>query len=86
MAAFCAFEIAREYFGLSDPSNAKFFFDIAANLYRQEGWVSLLWEVLGYLRECSRNLGALKAFVELSLEMVFMINTLQSKSLGLVVS
>ncbi|CAH8352212.1 unnamed protein product [Eruca vesicaria subsp. sativa] len=70
MAAFCAFEIAREYFGLSDPSNAKFFFDIAANLYRQEGWVSLLWEVLGYLRECSRNLGAFKDFVELSLEMV----------------
>ncbi|XP_018450467.2 uncharacterized protein LOC108821961 isoform X2 [Raphanus sativus] len=70
MAAFCAFEIAREYFGSSDPSNAKFFFDIAANLYRQEGWVSLLWEVLGYLRECSRNLGALKDFVELSLEMV----------------
>ncbi|KAJ0250002.1 hypothetical protein HA466_0142200 [Hirschfeldia incana] len=70
MAAFCAFEIAREYFGLSDPSNAKFFFDIAAKLYRQEGWVSLLWEVLGYLRECSRNLGAFKDFVELSLEMV----------------
>lgn len=70
MAALCAFEVAREYFGLVDPSNAKFFFDIAANLYRQEGWATLLWEVLGYLRECSRNLGAFKDFVELSLEMV----------------
>ncbi|CAH2043004.1 unnamed protein product, partial [Thlaspi arvense] len=70
MAALCAFEVAQEYFGLSDPSNAKIFFDITANLYRQEGWVTLLWEVLGYLRECSRNLGALKDFVELSLEMV----------------
>lgn len=70
MAALCAFEVAREYFELADPNNAKFFFDIAANLYRQEGWVTLLWEVLGYLRECSRNLGALKDFVELSLEMV----------------
>uniref|UniRef100_A0A1J3JCK7 Trafficking protein particle complex subunit 11 n=1 Tax=Noccaea caerulescens TaxID=107243 RepID=A0A1J3JCK7_NOCCA len=70
MAAFSAFEVAREYFGLADLSNAKLFFDIAANLYRQEGWVTLLWEVLGYLRECSRNLGAFKDFVELSLEMV----------------
>lgn len=70
MAALCAFEVAREYFGLADLSNAKLFFDIAANLYRQEGWVTLLWEVLGYLRECSRNLGAFKDFVELSLEMV----------------
>jgi hypothetical protein len=70
MAALCAFEVAREYFDLADPNNAKFFFDIAANLYRQEGWVTLLWEVLGYLRECSRNLDALKDFVEFSLEMV----------------
>ncbi|XP_010466357.1 PREDICTED: trafficking protein particle complex subunit 11-like isoform X1 [Camelina sativa] len=70
MAALCAFEVAREYFDLADPNNAKFFFNIAASLYRQEGWVTLLWEVLGYLRECSRNLGALKDFVELSLEMV----------------
>ncbi|KAG7535864.1 Trafficking protein particle complex subunit 11 [Arabidopsis thaliana x Arabidopsis arenosa] len=70
MAALCAFELAREYFDSADPSNAKFFFDISANLYRQEGWVTLLWEVLGYLRECSRNLGALKDFVEFSLEMV----------------
>ncbi|XP_024006692.1 trafficking protein particle complex subunit 11 [Eutrema salsugineum] len=70
MAALCAFEVGREYFGLSDPRNAKFFFDITANLYRQEGWVTLLWEVLGYLRECSRKLGAYKEFVELSLEMV----------------
>ncbi|XP_023636759.1 trafficking protein particle complex subunit 11 isoform X2 [Capsella rubella] len=70
MAARCAFEVGREYFDLADPNNAKKYFDIAANFYRQEGWVTLLWEVLGYLRECSRNLGALKDFVELSLEMV----------------
>ncbi|KFK28257.1 hypothetical protein AALP_AA8G493200 [Arabis alpina] len=80
MAALCAFEVAREYFGLADPSNAKFFFDIAANLYRQEGWATLLWEVLGYLRECSRNLGAFKDFVEFSLEMVALPVTLYDVS------
>ncbi|XP_010547392.1 PREDICTED: uncharacterized protein LOC104819155 isoform X2 [Tarenaya hassleriana] len=69
MAALCGFEVAREYFGLADYINAKEFFDITASLYRQEGWVTLLWDVLGYLRECSRNLGALKDFVEVSLEM-----------------
>lgn len=69
MAARCAFEVAREYFCLADFTNAILFFNIAANLYREEGWVTLLWELLGYMRECSRNLGALKDFVELSLEM-----------------
>ncbi|GKV21863.1 hypothetical protein SLEP1_g31801 [Rubroshorea leprosula] len=69
MASLCAFQIAREYFSLDDFSNAKQMFDGLANLYRQEGWVTVLWEVLGYLRECSRRLGELKDFIEYSLEM-----------------
>ncbi|KAL4376306.1 hypothetical protein GQ457_02G006530 [Hibiscus cannabinus] len=83
MASLCAFQIAREYFSLGDFSNAKQFFDGVANLYRQEGWVTLLWEVLGYLRECSRKQGALKEFVEFSLEMaalpVSIVDSIQSK-------
>ncbi|GLT26933.1 hypothetical protein SLA2020_019710 [Shorea laevis] len=69
MASLCAFQIAREYFSLDDFSNAKQTFDGLANLYRQEGWVTVLWEVLGYLRGCSRKLGELKNFIEYSLEM-----------------
>ncbi|GLT39370.1 hypothetical protein SLA2020_135670 [Shorea laevis] len=69
MASLCASEIAREYFSLEDFNNAKELFDAVGNLYRQEGWVSVLWEVLGYLRECSRKLGEVKDFIEYSLEM-----------------
>ncbi|XP_017969396.1 PREDICTED: trafficking protein particle complex subunit 11 [Theobroma cacao] len=69
MGSLCAFQIAREYFSLGDFSNAKQLFDGVANLYRQEGWVTLLWEVLGYLRECSRKQVVVKEFIEFSLEM-----------------
>ncbi|XVE84807.1 hypothetical protein DITRI_Ditri17bG0042300 [Diplodiscus trichospermus] len=69
IGSLCAFQIAREYFSLGDFSSAKQLFDGVANLYRQEGWVTLLWEVLGYLRECSRKQGSVKEFVEFSLEM-----------------
>ncbi|XP_039021037.1 uncharacterized protein LOC120153107 isoform X2 [Hibiscus syriacus] len=82
MGSLCAFQIAREYFSLGDYSNAKQFFDGVANLYRQEGWVTLLWEVLGYLRECSRKQGAIKEFVEFSLQMaalpVSIVDSIQS--------
>ena len=61
--------MAREYFVVGDFSNAKQLFDGVASLYRQEGWVTLLWEVLGYLRECSKRLDSVKDFVEYSLEM-----------------
>ncbi|XP_021911442.1 LOW QUALITY PROTEIN: uncharacterized protein LOC110825300, partial [Carica papaya] len=69
MGSLCGFQIGREYFAMDDFSNAKQFFDDVANLHRQEGWVSLLWNVLGYLRECSRKLGTVKDFIEYSLEM-----------------
>lgn len=69
MGALCGFQMAREYYVVGDFSNAKELFDDIANLYRQEGWVTLLWEVLGYLRECSRKQGLIKDFVEYSLEM-----------------
>ena len=69
IAAFCAFQMAREYYGVGDFSNSKKLFDGIATLYRQEGWVTLLWDVLGYLRECSRKQGAVKDFIEYSLEM-----------------
>ncbi|KAE8726536.1 RNA-binding protein 24-like isoform X1 [Hibiscus syriacus] len=55
MGSLYAFQISRENFSLGDFRNAKQFFDGVANLCRQEGWVTLLWEVLGYLRECSRK-------------------------------
>lgn len=61
--------MAVEYFALDDFNNAKQLFDGVANQYRQEGWVTLLWEVLGYLRECSRKQGIVRDFVEYSLEM-----------------
>ncbi|KAL6575532.1 hypothetical protein OROHE_000909 [Orobanche hederae] len=48
-AAYCGLQMAREYFSLSDFSNAKQTFDSVANLYRREGWILSLWEVLGYL-------------------------------------
>ncbi|CAK7357578.1 unnamed protein product [Dovyalis caffra] len=69
MAYFCGFHMAKEYFGAGDLSNAKQLLDSVAHLYRQEGWVTLLWEVLGYLRECSRKCGAVKEFVEYSLQL-----------------
>ncbi|OVA00686.1 protein of unknown function DUF1683 [Macleaya cordata] len=69
MACCCSNLMAREYFALGDFSNAKQFFDGVTSLYRQEGWVTLLWEVLGYLRECSRRLSSVKDFIEYSLEM-----------------
>ena len=72
MASLCGFLMGREYFSVGDFSNAKLHFDNVANLYRQEGWVTLLWEVLGYLRECSRRRGSVKDFIEYSLEMAAM--------------
>ncbi|XP_052196594.1 uncharacterized protein LOC127803957 [Diospyros lotus] len=69
MASYCGFEMAREYFAVNEFSNAKQVFDNVAHLYRKEGWLTLLWEVLDYLRECSRRLGSVKDFVEYSLEM-----------------
>ncbi|KAJ6313883.1 hypothetical protein OIU78_017519 [Salix suchowensis] len=69
MACFCGFHMAKEYFVAGDLSNAKQLLDGAVLLYRQEGWVTLLWEVLGYLRECSRKCGTVKEFVEYSLEL-----------------
>nr|KYP45781.1 UPF0636 protein C4orf41 [Cajanus cajan] len=69
MSSFCGFQMAREYFAEGDISNAKQIFDSIASLYRKEGWVTLLWDVLGYLRECSRKNGTIKDFVEYSLEM-----------------
>ncbi|PSS36604.1 Trafficking protein particle complex subunit like [Actinidia chinensis var. chinensis] len=84
MASYCGFEMAREYFAVNEFSNAKQHFDSIASLYRKEGWVTLLWEVLGYLQECSRRLGAVKDFVEYSLEMaalpVSSIGSVQSLS------
>ncbi|KAK6922486.1 Trafficking protein particle complex subunit 11 [Dillenia turbinata] len=69
MASYCAFQMAKEYFAVGDLSNAKKLLDSIAKLYRQEGWVNLLWETLGYLRECSRKQEILEDFVEYSLEM-----------------
>lgn len=69
ISASCGFQMAIEYYSAGDFSNAKQLFDSIASLYRQEGWVTLLWEVLGYLSECSRKQGMVKEFVEYSLEM-----------------
>ncbi|XP_042010212.1 trafficking protein particle complex subunit 11-like [Salvia splendens] len=68
-AAYCGLQMAREYFCLNDFSNAKQMFDSVANLYRREGWLLSLWEVLGYLRECSKGMSSAKDFIEYSLEM-----------------
>ncbi|CAL0330809.1 unnamed protein product [Lupinus luteus] len=69
MSSYCGFQMAKEYFIEGDIDNAKQVFDGIASLYRKEGWVTLLWDVLGYLRECSRKNGVVKDFVEYSLEM-----------------
>ncbi|KAL8143322.1 hypothetical protein V2J09_016354 [Rumex salicifolius] len=69
MASYCALNIAKEYFSAGDTKKSKEFFDSAISFYRHEGWVTLLWEALGYLRECSRRDGSVKKFVEYSLEM-----------------
>lgn len=69
MASYCGFQMAKEYFSLGEIKNAKQYFNYAVSLYRCEGWTTLLWEILGYLRECSRQDGSLKEFVEYSLEM-----------------
>lgn len=68
-AAYCGHRMAREYFDAGDMNNAKQLFDDIAGLYRQEGWITLLWDTLGYLRECSRRLGSVKDFIFYSLEM-----------------
>lgn len=67
--------MAREYFSLNDFSNAKQNFDSVANLYRREGWLLSLWEVLGYLRECSKGMSSAKDFIENSLEMAALPET-----------
>ncbi|XP_062222206.1 uncharacterized protein LOC133921381 [Phragmites australis] len=69
MASACSGGMAIEYYAAGDFSNAKQLFDGVAGLYRQEGWTTLLWENLGYLRECSRKLIYLKDFISYSLEM-----------------
>ncbi|GAA0156773.1 hypothetical protein LIER_14182 [Lithospermum erythrorhizon] len=69
MASHSGFQLGREYHVVADFSNAKLTFDSIASLYRQEGWVTLLWEVLGYLQDCSKRTSSVKDFVEYSLEM-----------------
>lgn len=61
--------MAREYFTAGNLHNAKQFFDGVTSLYRQESWITLLWETLGYLRECSRRLVVVEDFIQYSLEM-----------------
>ncbi|PKU81543.1 trafficking protein particle complex subunit 11 [Dendrobium catenatum] len=68
-AAYCSHRMAREYFTAGDFDNAKQLFDGVTGLYRQEGWITLLWETLGYLRECSWRLVSVKDFIQYSLEM-----------------
>ncbi|KAK9129168.1 hypothetical protein Sjap_009655 [Stephania japonica] len=69
MASYCGILMAREYFTIGDLTNAKQIFEDVVHQYRQEGWVNLLWEVLGHLRECARKLKLVKDFIEYSLEM-----------------
>jgi len=69
MASACSRGMAIEYYAAGDFSNAKQLFDGVAGLYRQEGWTTLLWENLGYLRECSRKLNSPQDFISYSLEM-----------------
>ncbi|KAJ8427564.1 hypothetical protein Cgig2_006635 [Carnegiea gigantea] len=69
MASYCGSQMAKEYLSLGELKNAKQYFDYAVSLYRHEGWPTLVWEILGYLRECSRRDGSLKGFIEYSLEM-----------------
>lgn len=69
MSSYCSSRVAKEYFASREFVNAKQLFIGVADLYRQEGWVTLLWESLGYIRECSRELRLLREFIEFSLEM-----------------
>lgn len=69
MASSCSAGMAIEYYAAGEFGNAKKLFDGVAGLYRQEGWTTLLWENLGYLRECSRKLNSLVNFISYSLEM-----------------
>ncbi|KAG2653470.1 trafficking protein particle complex subunit 11-like [Panicum virgatum] len=69
MASACSRGMAIEYYAAGDFSNSKQLFDGVAVLYRQEGWTTLLWENLGYLRECSRKLNSPQDFISYSLEM-----------------
>ncbi|XP_038881669.1 trafficking protein particle complex subunit 11 isoform X2 [Benincasa hispida] len=68
-SSFFAFQIAKEHYAMDDLEDAKKHFDNVASLYRREGWATLLWEVLGYLRELSRKRGIVKDYLEYSLEM-----------------
>ncbi|ONK68724.1 uncharacterized protein A4U43_C05F15240 [Asparagus officinalis] len=68
-SSYCNNRMAREYFATGDFGNAKQLFDGIVGLYRQDGWVTLVWETLGYLRECAWKLGSPRDFVEYSLEM-----------------
>ncbi|XP_071712167.1 uncharacterized protein [Rutidosis leptorrhynchoides] len=68
-ASFCKLLMAKEYFSTGDYTNAKDHFTKLTYLYRQEGWVTLLWEVLGYLRECSKELRSTHDYIGYSLEM-----------------
>ncbi|XP_042453915.1 trafficking protein particle complex subunit 11-like isoform X2 [Zingiber officinale] len=69
LASLCSNRMAKEYFFTEDFTDAKKLFDTVSSLYRQEGWVTLLWESLGYLQECSIRLDSAKDFIEYSLEM-----------------
>ncbi|KAL5981593.1 hypothetical protein ACLOJK_015656 [Asimina triloba] len=69
MTSYCAELMGREYFIAGDFSNAKLLFEGILVLYRKEGWATLLWGILDYLRECSRKLSLTRDFVEYSLEM-----------------
>ncbi|XP_020407326.1 uncharacterized protein [Zea mays] len=69
IASVCSGGMAMEYYAAGDFSNAKQLFDNVAGLYRKEGWTTLLWENLGYLRECSMKLNSPKDFISYSLEM-----------------
>ncbi|XP_051113340.1 uncharacterized protein LOC127239296 isoform X2 [Andrographis paniculata] len=81
-AAYCGFQMAGEYFAVNEFSNAKQIFDNVASLYRREGWVLSLWEVLGYLRECSRAISSAKDFIEYSLEMAALPITIGDEALS----
>ncbi|KAJ4962840.1 hypothetical protein NE237_022779 [Protea cynaroides] len=82
MASYCGNQMAREYFALGEFGSAKSLFDGVASLYMQEGWITLLWEVLGSLRECSRRLGSVKDFIEYSLEMAALPISSGAESFG----
>ncbi|KAJ3694689.1 hypothetical protein LUZ60_000066 [Juncus effusus] len=65
----CNIGMAKEYHASEDFFNAKQLFDSVATLYRNEGWPVLLFEILGFLRDCARKLGLGQEFVAYSLEM-----------------